>query len=141
MTPVKPAARLIAALLLSLFITAALLPRPLLAQQATASKPAATPANSATGYTAALAAIEKTLDDKRKELGIPGISLAIVKDDQIIYLKGIGYKDLDKKLPVTPDTRFAIGSASKAFTAMLAAMSADDGKLSFDNSPSWYVSR
>ena len=135
MTPVKPAARLIAAFLLSLFITAALLPRPLIAQQTTAAKPAA----SAADYTTALAAIEKALDDRRKELGIPGISLAIVKDDQIIYLKGIGYKDLDKKLPVTPDTRFAIGSASKAFTAMLAAMSADEGKLSFDDSPKKFL--
>ncbi len=139
MTPVKPAARLIAAFLLSLFITAALLPRPLLAQQATAAKPAG-PANySAADYSTALAAIEKALDDKRKELGIPGISLAIVKDDQIIYVKGIGYKNLDKKLPVTPDTRFAIGSASKAFTAMLAVMSADDGKLSLDDSPKKFL--
>ena len=135
MTPVKPAARLVAAFLLSLFSTAALLPRPLLAQQATAAKPAA----SATDYTTALAAIEKALDDKRQELGIPGISLAIVKDDQIIYVKGIGYKDFDKKLPVTPDTRFAIGSASKAFTAMLAAMSADEGKLSLDDSPKKFL--
>lgn len=135
MTPVKPAARLIAAFLLPLFITTALLPRPLLAQQATAAKPAA----SATDYTVALAAIEKALDDKRKELGIPGISLAIVKDDQIIYAKGLGYKDLDKKLPVTPDTRFAIGSASKAFTAMLAAMGADEGKLSLDDSPKKFL--
>lgn len=135
MTPVKPAARLITAFLLSLFITTALLPRPLLAQQPTAAQPAA----SATDYTTALAAIEKALDDKRKELGIPGISLAIVKDDQIIYVKGIGYKDIDKKLPVTPDTRFAIGSASKAFTAMLAAMSADEGKLSLDDSPKKFL--
>lgn len=135
MTPVKPAARLITAFLLSLFITAALLPRPLLGQQATAAKPAA----NSTDYTTALAAIEKALDDKRKELGIPGISLAIVKDDQIIYVKGIGYKDIDKKLPVTPDTRFAIGSASKAFTAMLAAMSADEGKLSLDDSPKKFL--
>ena len=132
MTPVKPAARLVAAFLLSLFITAALLPRPLLAQQATAAKPA-------TDYSTALAAIEKTLDDKRKELGIPGISLAIVKDDQIIYVKGIGYKDIDKKLPVTADTRFAIGSASKAFTAMLAAIAADEGKLSLDDSPKKFL--
>lgn len=63
----------------------------------------------------------------------------IVKDDQIIYLKGLGYKDFDKKLPVTADTRFAIGSASKAFTAMLAAMAADDGKLSLDDSPKKFL--
>ncbi|HEX5889265.1 MAG TPA: serine hydrolase [Pyrinomonadaceae bacterium] len=135
MNPNKPFVRLFSVLFLAIAITTAALPRPLLAQQATAAKPAATAAD----YTAALAVIEKTLDEKRKELGIPGISLAIVKDDQIIYLKGLGYKDLDKKLPVTPDTRFAIGSASKAFTAMLAAISADAGKLSLDDSPKKFL--
>jgi len=70
---------------------------------------------------------------------IPGISLVIVKDDQIIYLKGLGEKDIEKKLPVTPDTRFAIGSASKAFTGMLAVMGADDGKLSLEDSPKKFL--
>jgi CubicO group peptidase (beta-lactamase class C family) len=135
MNPTKPYVRLLSVFLLVFAITTAALPRPLFAQQATAAKPAA----AATDYSAALAAIEKALDDRRKELGIPGMALVIVKDDQIIYLKGIGYKDLDKKLPVTPDTRFAIGSASKAFTAMLAAMSADAGKLSLEDSPKKFL--
>ena len=112
-----------------------LLPITLVGQQSVALKPAA----SAADYSAPLAAIEKELDAKRKELGIPGISLAIVKDDQVIYLKGLGLKDVDKKLPVTPDTQFAIGSATKAFTAMLAAMSADEGKLSLDDSPKKFL--
>lgn len=86
-----------------------------------------------------LAAIEKTIDDKRQELGIPGLSLAIVKDDKVIYLKGLGYKDFEKKLAVTPDTQFAIGSASKAFTGMLAAISQDEGKLSLSDSPKKYL--
>jgi CubicO group peptidase (beta-lactamase class C family) len=107
----------------------------LFAQQTAATKPAA----SATDYSAPLAAIEKALDDKRKELGVPGLSLVIVKDDQIIYLKGLGFKDVDKQLPVTPDTQFAIGSATKAFTAMLAVMSADEGKLSLDDSPKKFL--
>lgn len=135
MSPTKPVLRLFSVFFLAIAITVTALPRPLLAQQAPATKPAA----SAADYSTQLAAIEKALDDKRKELGIPGISLAIVKDDQIIYLKGLGYKDVGKKLPVTPDTRFAIGSASKAFTAMLAAMSADAGKLSFDDSPKKFL--
>lgn len=135
MTTSKPLFRLVSVFVLCLTVLAAQLQRPLLAQQAATAKPAA----SATDYSAQLAAIEKTLDDKRKELGIPGISLAIVKDDQVIYLKGLGYRDLDKKLPVTPDTRFAIGSASKAFTAMLAVISADEGKLSLDDSPKKFL--
>src|SRR5690242_20888160 len=133
MTPTRALVRLLSTFLLTLTLTTALLPRPLLAQQP------AKPAASATDYSAQLAAIEKTLDDKRKELGIPGMSLVIVKDDQVVYLKGLGVKDFEKQLPVTPDTRFAIGSATKAFTAMLAAMSADDGKLSLDDSPKKFL--
>ena len=119
-------------LVLCLAISVALVPQALVAQQATT-------AATASDYSAPLAAIEKTLDEKRKEFGIPGISLAIVKDDKVIYLKGLGVKDFEHNVPVTPDTRFAIGSASKAFTAMLAVMSADEGKLSLDDSPKKFL--
>src|SRR5207249_4253238 len=48
----------------------------------------------------------------------------------VIYLEGFGLRDVARRLPVTPDTLFGIGSCTKAFTAMAAVMSADDGKLS-----------
>ena len=134
MTAPKPFFRLFSVFVLCFAVLTAPLQRPVRAQQT-----AATPAASATDDSAALATIEKALDDRRKELGIPGISLAIVKDDKVIYLKGLGLKDIDKKFPVTPDTRFAIGSASKAFTAMLAAIAADKGKLSLDDSPKKFL--
>lgn len=85
--------------------------------------------------TTALATIEEKVEARRKELGIPGMSLAIVKDGQVIYSKGLGYKDLENKIAVTPDTQFAIGSATKAFTAMTVLMAQDEGKLSLDDSP------
>ncbi len=133
MNSFKASIRLISAFVLCFTLSASLLPPSIVtAQQATATA-------TAQDYSAQLAAIEKALDEKRKELGIPGISIAIVKDDQIIYLKGLGEKDTEKKLPVTPDTRFAIGSASKAFTGMLAVMGADDGKLSLDDSPKKFL--
>jgi len=103
------------------------------AQQATKSQ--AVQSSSASDLEAKLAAIEQTLEAKRKEYGIPGMSFVIVKDDKIIYMKGLGFKDLEKSVAVTPDTLFAIGSASKAFTALTVLMSADEGKLSLDDSP------
>jgi CubicO group peptidase (beta-lactamase class C family) len=133
MIPFKPFTRIVFILLLWLSISTALVPTPLVvAQQQTA-------AATATDYSAPLAAIEKTLDEKRKEFGIPGIALAIVKDDKVIYLKGLGVKDFEHNTPVTPDTRFAIGSSSKAFTSMLAVISADEGKLSLDDSPKKFL--
>jgi CubicO group peptidase (beta-lactamase class C family) len=92
-------------------------------------------AASARSYEKQLAIIEEKVEARRKELGIPGMSLAIVKDDQVIFAKGLGYKDFEKKAPVTPDTQFAIGSATKAFTALSVLMSQDEGKLSLDDSP------
>src|ERR1044072_2749636 len=88
---------------------------------------------------AKLAAIEKAVEEGRQKRGIPGLSLVIVKDDRVIYMKGLGHRDFERKVPVTPDTLFAIGSSSKAFTAMLVAMGADEGKISLDDSPKKFL--
>lgn len=86
-------------------------------------------------YSKELNAIEEKTEARRKELGIPGMSLAIVKDDKVIYSKGFGFKDFENKVPATADTQFAIGSATKAFTALSVLMTADEGKISLDASP------
>jgi CubicO group peptidase (beta-lactamase class C family) len=95
--------------------------------------------SAATDLPAQLAAIEKVVEEQRKEKGIPGLSLVIVKDDQVIYAKGFGLRDVERNLPVTTATLFAIGSCTKAFTAMAAVMSQDEGKLSLDDSPKKYL--
>ncbi|MFM9904433.1 MAG: serine hydrolase domain-containing protein [Pyrinomonadaceae bacterium] len=99
----------------------------------------AAPPAAAADYAQQLRTIEEKVEARRKELGIPGMSLVIVKDDQIIYMKGLGYKDFEKKVAVTPDTQFAIGSATKAFTALSVLMSMDEGKLSLEDSPKKYL--
>jgi CubicO group peptidase (beta-lactamase class C family) len=82
-----------------------------------------------------LDAIEKEIEKRRVAAGIPGAALVIVQGDKIIYLKGLGLRDVGRNKPVTPDTLFAIGSSSKSFTAAAVLMSQDDGKLSLDDSP------
>jgi CubicO group peptidase (beta-lactamase class C family) len=89
----------------------------------------------AVAFETGLAAIETKVEARRKELGIPGMSLAIVKDGKVIYAKGLGYKDFENSVPATADTQFAIGSSTKAFTALSVLMTADEGKLSIDASP------
>jgi CubicO group peptidase (beta-lactamase class C family) len=86
-----------------------------------------------------LKTMEQELDAKRAELGVPGLALVIVEGDKVIYMKGLGVRDVQRRLPVTPDTLFPIASATKAFTAALTAMSVDDHKLSFDDSPKKYL--
>ncbi|HEY6331606.1 MAG TPA: serine hydrolase domain-containing protein, partial [Blastocatellia bacterium] len=86
-----------------------------------------------------LADIESRIEAKRKETGVPGLAVSIVKDDRMIFAKGFGMRDVERGLPVTPDTLMPIGSATKAFTAMAAAISVDQGKLSFDDPPAKYL--
>jgi CubicO group peptidase (beta-lactamase class C family) len=73
------------------------------------------------------------LDRQRESLHIPGCALAIVKDDQVILSRGFGVSDVEKNTPVMPQTLFAIGSSSKAFTAALCAMMVDEGKMTWDD--------
>jgi CubicO group peptidase (beta-lactamase class C family) len=126
---------------LNLALSAAMLfaTAPLLAPRASAQESAKAQATPTADLDARLAAIEKAVEEKRVANGVPGLSLVIVKDDKVIYMKGLGYKDFERKVPVTPDTLFAIGSSSKAFTAMLAAMAADEGKLSLDDPPKKFL--
>ncbi|TAH38006.1 MAG: hypothetical protein EYC70_05115 [Planctomycetota bacterium] len=80
-----------------------------------------------------LASLEHRLEQSREELHVPGLAIAVVKDDQVIFAKGFGLADIEQQRPVTPDTLFAIGSSTKAFTATLVAMLVDEGKLAWDD--------
>lgn len=61
-----------------------------------------------------------------------GFAVAVVEKDKIIYAKGFGYRDYEKKLPVTPNTLFAIGSCTKAFTSSLLGILQKNHKIDFD---------
>lgn len=92
-----------------------------------------------TDLAARIAKIEGQVERKRQELNIPGLALVIVQDGKIVSMKGYGYKDLENKVPVTADTQFAIGSATKAFTALSVLMTQDEGKLTLEESPRKYL--
>jgi len=64
---------------------------------------------------------------------IPGLAIAVVKDDSVVFIKGYGVRELGKPEPVTVHTRFGVMSTTKAFTAMLLAMLADSGKVGWDD--------
>ncbi|MGH9971180.1 MAG: serine hydrolase [Pyrinomonadaceae bacterium] len=74
-----------------------------------------------------------------KDWEVPGVAIAIVKDDRIVFAKGYGVRELGKPSPVDEHTLFAIGSSSKAFTAALIAMLVDDGKLKWDDPATKYL--
>ncbi|MBI2827617.1 MAG: serine hydrolase [Planctomycetia bacterium] len=70
---------------------------------------------------------------------VPGTAIAIVKDDTIVYAKGFGLRKLGEDKPVDAGTLFAIGSASKAFTAASLAILIDEGKLNWDDPATQYL--
>jgi len=76
-----------------------------------------------------------TIDDyitaRMERARIPGLSVAIVKGDQIVYLKGYGQADPAGRA-VTPQTPFIIGSISKTFTALAAMQLVEAGKVDLD---------
>ncbi|HEX2569717.1 MAG TPA: serine hydrolase [Polyangia bacterium] len=79
-----------------------------------------------------LAALDPVLTQAIADFQVPGLALAVVAGGEVIYARGFGLRDIDKKLPVTPDTLFAIGSTTKAMTATVLGMLADEGKLTWD---------
>lgn len=86
-----------------------------------------------------LAGFDEWVETIRKEWKIPGVAVAIVKDGQIVHVKGYGLRNVEKNLPVTADTLFAIGSNSKAFTAAGLALLVADGKLEWDKPIREYI--
>ncbi len=70
---------------------------------------------------------------------VPGLALAVVRNDSVIYAKGYGVRELGRPDRVDERTIFAIGSASKAFTSAAIAMLVDEKKVSLDANPSLYL--
>ena len=68
----------------------------------------------------------------RADWKVPGIAIAIVQGGELVYAKGHGFRDVEKKLPMTADTLLPIGSSTKAFTTAVMASLVDDGKLAWD---------
>ena len=71
--------------------------------------------------------------------GLPGVAVGVVHDQELIWARGFGYADIDKKLPVTPATRFRMASHSKLFTATAIMQLRDAGKLRLDDPVSRYL--
>jgi len=84
------------------------------------------------GDAPALDGLDGFVERTMAEWKVPGLSLAVVKDGRVIHARGYGHRDLERRLPVTPRTLFAIGSISKSFTATGLSILADEGKLDWD---------
>lgn len=84
-------------------------------------------------------AIDQVIEEQMKLGRIPGMSVVVVKKDEVVYQKGFGYADRKKKKQVTASTFFEIGSTSKAFTALAIVELEKQGKLHIKDPVSSYI--
>ncbi|MCT1402032.1 serine hydrolase [Paenibacillus sp. p3-SID867] len=86
-----------------------------------------------------LTGIHAYIEEQMKAWKVPGLSVAVVKNQEIVMMEGYGYRNIDKSLPVTSETLFAIGSSTKAFTALAAGILADEKILKLDTPVKEYL--
>lgn len=85
-----------------------------------------------TDVTRKLEGFDAYITQTLKDWNTPGIGVGIVVGDKLVFAKGYGYRDYDKKLPFTPTTLFQIASNTKLFTAVAAGMLVEEGELTWD---------
>jgi CubicO group peptidase (beta-lactamase class C family) len=79
-----------------------------------------------------LQGFDSYMEQVLKDWNAPGISVGIVVNDKLVFAKGYGYRDFERKLPFTPKTLCPIASNTKLFTAVAAGMLVEEGKLTWD---------
>lgn len=88
-------------------------------------------------YDEGLAANSQEL--KGKKIRPTGFSVAVAVNGRVVWAQGYGFADLEQKVPVTPETKFRIGSVSKSLTAAAVARLVQEGKLDVDAPVQRYV--
>lgn len=84
--------------------------------------------------------LDPIFEQQMAKLHIPGAVIAIVKDGKILFTKGYGYADIEKKTPAVPNkTIFRIGSITKVFTATAVMQLADRGRISLNDDVNKYL--
>lgn len=86
-----------------------------------------------------LAAFHRYVAQAARDWRVPGLAIAIVKDDSLVFARGFGVLDIRKQTAVNEHTRFAVGSTTKAMTAAALGMLVDEGKVRWDDRVIDYV--
>ena len=74
------------------------------------------------------------------DAGAPGVSIAVGVDEQLIWAQGFGYANVEFRVPVTPLTKFRIGSVSKSMTSIAMALLYEQGVIDLDAPIQAYLS-
>jgi len=86
--------------------------------------------------------VEKKLDTQieaaLRKVGAPSVSVAVVQDGKLSYVRAFGIADIANHRPASVETRYAVGSISKQFTVAALLLLEEQGKLSLDDKVSKY---
>jgi CubicO group peptidase (beta-lactamase class C family) len=74
---------------------------------------------------------EAYLDSLRRQVGIPGLSAAIIASGDVVWEAGLGFADVERFIPATPDTPYYLGDLTQTFTAALLLQCFEEGRLHF----------
>ena len=80
-----------------------------------------------------LEGFDSYVEKVRNDWNTAGIGVGIVSHGKLVFAKGYGYRDYEKKLPFTAETLCPVASNTKLFTAVAAGMLVEEGKLHWDN--------
>lgn len=83
--------------------------------------------------------IESFIQQEMKETNMPGVSVSIVKGNEVVYQKGFGVTHNDSSPHVTPQTPFFIGSVSKTITTLAVMQLVDQNKITIDKPIQTYI--
>ena len=83
--------------------------------------------------------LEAVIAEEMASNKLPGVSVAVVHDQQIVWARGYGVADFKSQRKVTPDTIFAVGSITKLITATILMQLRDSGKLNLDDPVEKYL--
>jgi len=86
-----------------------------------------------------IAGVRKFILDTMRVLGAPGAAISVRKDGHLVWSEGFGSASLEQHVPVTPLTRFRIGSVSKPLTAAALGLLSEQGRLDWDAPVQRYV--
>ena len=96
-------------------------------------------AGAAQGQVAPLNGLDAYITKAMADWQVPGLTIAVVRNDSIIYERGFGVRELGKPALVDQNTIFPIASTTKAFTVAALGTLVDEGKLKWDDKVSAYL--
>jgi len=88
---------------------------------------------------AVLPEIDKLFHDLAAAEHLPGLVYGVVLDGELIHSRGVGFANLERKIPAANDTRFRIASMTKSFVALAVLRLRDQGKLALDDPVEKYL--